>query len=75
MVSTVTNSILSEETVLDETYWSAKLLNPVLFNQAVLTIAPAPEFAEVDTLIEVGPHSALSGPIRQIKAEYKFDNI
>ena len=75
MVSTVTNSILSEETVLDETYWSANLLNPVLFNQTVQTIATAPEFAEVDMLIEVGPHSALSGPIRQIKAEYKFDNL
>ncbi|KAK3168679.1 Type I Iterative PKS [Lepraria neglecta] len=75
MVSTVTNSILSKETVLDEAYWSANLLNPVLFNQAVQTIATAPEFAEVDMLIEVGPHSALSGPIRQIKAEYKFDNI
>ena len=75
MVSTVTDSILSEETVLDETYWSANLLNPVLFNQAVQTIATAPEFTEVDMLIEVGPHSALSGPIRQIKAEYKFDKI
>ena len=75
MVSTVTNSILSEGTILDETYWSANLLNPVLFNQAVQTIATAPEFAEVDMLIEIGPHSALSGPIRQIKAEYKFENI
>ena len=75
MVSTVTNSILSEETVLDEIYWSANLLNPVLFNQAVQTIATAPEFAKVNMLIEVGPHSALSGPIRQIKTEYKFDNI
>lgn len=71
----VSNSILSEETVLDEIYWSANLLNHVLFNQAVQTIATAPEFAKVNMLIGVGPHSALSGPIRQIKTEYKFNNI
>ena len=75
MVSSVTNSILSEETILDETYWSANLLSPVLFNQAVQTIGTNPEFASVDMLIEVGPHSALSGPIRQIKAEYNLEKL
>lgn len=75
MVSSVTNSILSEKAVLGATYWSANLLSPVLFNQAVQTIGTSPEFASVDMLIEIGPHSALSGPIRQIKAEYNFEKL
>ncbi|KNA98553.1 hypothetical protein FOXG_02884 [Fusarium oxysporum f. sp. lycopersici 4287] len=37
MVSSVTNSFLKENTVLDEKYWSANLTNTVLFNQAVQT--------------------------------------
>ncbi len=75
MVSTVTNSIVPKETVLDETYWSANLLSPVLFNQVVRTIGTSPEFANVDMLIEVGPHSALSGPIRQIKTVFNFEKL
>ena len=75
MVSSVTNSILSEKTVLDEGYWSTNLLSPVLFNQAVQTIGTSPEFANVDMLIEVGTHSALSGTIRQIKAAYNFEKL
>ncbi|GKT65222.1 polyketide synthase [Colletotrichum tofieldiae] len=67
MVSSVTNSILAQDAVLDETYFSANLRNPVLFNQAVQTILTAPEFEDVDLLVEIGPHSAMSGPIRQIK--------
>ncbi|KAK2024712.1 fatty acid synthase [Colletotrichum zoysiae] len=67
MVSSVTNSILPKDAVLNETYFSANLRNPVLFNQAVQTILTAPEFQDVDLLVEIGPHSAMSGPIRQIK--------
>ncbi|KAI1474013.1 polyketide synthase [Daldinia eschscholtzii] len=74
MVSSVTNKVLPEDSVLDETYWSANLLNPVLFNQAVQTIGTTPEFSDI-TLIEVGPHSALSGPIKQIKAELKLEKF
>jgi acyl transferase domain-containing protein/NADPH:quinone reductase-like Zn-dependent oxidoreductase len=68
MVSSVTNAVLPTTTVLDETYWSTNLRSPVLFNQAVQTILTAEEFSDVDLLIEVGPHSAMSGPIKQIKA-------
>ena len=75
MVSTVTNSVLPGNTDLDEGYWSSNLLNPVLFSQAIHTIGTSPEFAHVDILIEVGPHSTLSGPVRQIKAEYNFDKL
>ncbi|KAK4240609.1 reducing polyketide synthase DEP5 [Achaetomium macrosporum] len=67
MVSSVTNSILPPSTVLDESYWSTNLRSPVLFNQAVQTILTADEFRDVDLLIEVGPHSAMAGPVKQIK--------
>ncbi|RKK69506.1 Lovastatin diketide synthase mokB [Fusarium oxysporum] len=74
MVSSVTNSFLKENTVLDEKYWSANLTSPVLFNQAVQTALARKDMA-IDTLIEIGPHSALSGPIRQIKAHLSADKI
>lgn len=67
MVSSVTNSVLPQGAVLDVDYFSANLRQPVLFNQAVQTILTAPEFEDVNLLVEIGPHSAMSGPIRQIK--------
>jgi acyl transferase domain-containing protein/NADPH:quinone reductase-like Zn-dependent oxidoreductase len=75
MVSSVTNTILARNAVLDESYWSANLLSPVLFSQVIQTIASSAEFDQIDTLIEVGPHSALSGPIRQIKAEFNLETL
>ncbi|CAJ2505535.1 Uu.00g129290.m01.CDS01 [Anthostomella pinea] len=75
MVSSVTNEVLPETAVLDEAYWSANLRSPVLFNQAVQTILMSDDFANVDLLIEVGPHSAMAGPIKQIKAELKAEKL
>ncbi|KAI1132340.1 polyketide synthase [Nemania abortiva] len=75
MVSSVTNTVLRHDKVLDAAYWSANLLSPVLFNQAVQTICTDAQFSDVDVLIEIGPHSALSGPVKQIKAEFGFDRI
>ncbi|KAK0616599.1 KR domain-containing protein [Immersiella caudata] len=68
MVSSVTNAVLPDTTVLDDSYWSSNLRNPVLFNQAVQTILTSPEFSELDLFVEIGPHSAMSGPFKQIKA-------
>ncbi|EOA86100.1 uncharacterized protein SETTUDRAFT_161582 [Exserohilum turcica Et28A] len=67
MVSSVTNSVLPRDAVLDEVYFSKNLKQPVLFNQAVQSILTDPMLADVNTLIEIGPHSAMAGPIRQIK--------
>ncbi|KAL5371652.1 hypothetical protein DPSP01_014110 [Paraphaeosphaeria sporulosa] len=72
MVSSVTNSLLPEDAVVDGAYWSQNLANPVLFNQAFQTIATSDEFADVDMFIEVGPHSAMAGPIKQIKGEFGY---
>ena len=75
MVSSVTNAVLPVGTILNEAYWSANLRSPVLFNQAVQTILTSEEFSHVDLLIEVGPHSAMSGPIKQIKAELQAEKL
>ncbi|XP_014550227.1 hypothetical protein COCVIDRAFT_31971 [Bipolaris victoriae FI3] len=68
MVSSVTSSVLSKDAILDEVYFSKNLREPVRFNQAVQSIFTDAIFADVNTLIEIGPHSAMAGPIRQIKA-------
>lgn len=75
MVSSVTNSLIDKDATIDETYWSANLRSPVLFNQAVQTITKHPILSKVDLLIEIGPHSALSGPIKQIKSEFSLEKL
>ncbi|KAL6861988.1 KR domain-containing protein [Trichoderma novae-zelandiae] len=75
MVSSVTNKILGEDAVVDETYWSTNLRSPVLFDQAMQTTLAAEEFSDVDLFIEIGPHSAMAGPIQQIKAAVKAEKI
>jgi len=75
MVSSVTNSVITEDTIVDGKYWGANLCSAVLFNQAVQTIATDSQFSNVDLLIEIGPHSALSGPIRQICTANGFDKL
>lgn len=75
MVSSVTTNALASDTIIDETYWSTNLRSPVLFNQAVYNIATDEQFSKVDLLIEIGPHSALSGPIRQICTANNFSKL
>ncbi|KJR81416.1 polyketide synthase [Sporothrix schenckii 1099-18] len=59
-------------------YWVENLVSPVRFTEALTALcyeaqtemaadtAAAPPKARVDVLVEVGPHAALAGPIRQI---------
>ncbi|KAH8198332.1 hypothetical protein TruAng_007487 [Truncatella angustata] len=49
--------------ILGAKYWRQNLESPVLFHQGVaelVTLAP------VEILIEIGPHAALQGPLRQL---------
>lgn len=75
MVSSVTNSKLTKGSVVDHEYWCKNLVSPVLFSQAVQTIATDKTLSSVDLLVEIGPHSALSGPIRQICIAHGFDKL
>ena len=63
MISTVTGEFIGADD-LDYSYWAANLERPVLFNQAVTRIAK--DNPDAHLLVEVGPHPALSGPIRQV---------
>lgn len=66
MMSTVSNRFVDDER-MDSAYWAANLESPVFFNQAIHTLTE--EVPDLDMIVEIGPHSALSGPIRQIFAQ------
>lgn len=64
--SSVTCDILEHAADFKASYWRRNLESPVLFRQAVkklLTSSPP------DICLEIGPHSTLSGPLKQIFAE------
>lgn len=65
MFSTVTGKLLDGRKVTPE-YWRQNLESPVEFAAAVQLLV---EDACVNTLIEIGPHSAMSGPVREIRGE------
>ncbi|KAG5953604.1 Type I Iterative PKS [Claviceps sorghi] len=48
---------------LGPSYWVSNLVKPVLFSSAIQSLC---EKEKPDILIEIGPHSALEGPIKQI---------
>ncbi|KAI9037118.1 lovastatin diketide synthase LovF [Aspergillus affinis] len=64
LVSTVTNETISDPCLLNPSYWRKNVESPVLFNTALQKILCGNEQKKV--LLEIGPHSALSGPLRQI---------
>ncbi|KAI9150471.1 beta-ketoacyl synthase domain-containing protein [Paramyrothecium foliicola] len=54
----------------DSQYWVDNLLSPVLFKQAVERAASLGPF---DGAIEVGPHPALKGPVRETLQDLKIE--
>lgn len=62
--STVTGSLVPPEMRLDPLHWRQSLESPVLFDSAVRAmLGNLPSNA---VLVEIGPHAALKGPLRQI---------
>ncbi len=62
--STVSGTLIGADTQLGPEYWRRNLELPVLFHagmQRLLNDRP-----EVTTIVEIGPHSALRGPLLQI---------
>ncbi|OCL02964.1 putative polyketide synthase [Glonium stellatum] len=64
--STVTGSALQDTDNLDPTYWTSNLTFPVRFSSAVQSLL---HHNRNNIFLEIGPHSALAGPLRQICAE------
>ncbi|EJP67836.1 polyketide synthase, putative [Beauveria bassiana ARSEF 2860] len=68
--SSVEGRLLNKTEFLGAKYWQKNLESPVLFNAAVSAVAETP-IGQNAIFLEIGPHSALSGPVRQILAKHK----
>ncbi|KAI1827695.1 hypothetical protein F4861DRAFT_492206 [Xylaria intraflava] len=74
--SPVTGDIITTPKVLTPGHWVRNLTSPVLFSQSFEKMCfseqasddKSPRAPRVDLVVEVGAHSTLSGPIRQIIA-------
>ncbi|KAL6231430.1 hypothetical protein BDW75DRAFT_247894 [Aspergillus navahoensis] len=73
--SSVTGTIITESSRLDGTYWRQNLESPVRFLKAIHTILDCGEEDTGRVFLEVGPHSALSGPLRQIFSEHQRGKV
>lgn len=66
--SSVENKLLDSFATLGSHYWQMNLESPVLFNGAVAGLLRHFSGQNV-ILLEIGPHSALAGPLTQIMSE------
>ncbi|KAL7918584.1 hypothetical protein ACQKWADRAFT_330517 [Trichoderma austrokoningii] len=67
--STVSGELLapgSKSSKFGPKYWQANLESPVLFNSAVTAAIQHHAGPSKQIFLEIGPHAALAGPIRQI---------
>jgi acyl transferase domain-containing protein/NADPH:quinone reductase-like Zn-dependent oxidoreductase len=65
-VSPVTGEAVEDANRLGPEHWVDNMTQPVLFAQSFEAMVSAEGKQQVDMVVEVGPHSALAGPIRQI---------
>lgn len=63
--SSVTGGLWDQGTTLGSKYWQHNLESPVLFRAALSSILEHP-IGQNPVFVEIGPHSALAGPLRQI---------
>ena len=67
--SMVNGAILTKPALLNSRYWRQNLESPGLFSSAVQTLLDDGPGRHI--FLEIGPHSALSGPLRQILDSHK----
>ncbi|WZH49456.1 Polyketide synthase [Fusarium acuminatum] len=67
--SSVKGELLTEAAEFGPRYWQTNMESQVLFNTAVSAIINH-DVAKDAVFLEVGPHSALAGPLRQIQAHH-----
>lgn len=65
--SSVSGHQLPEGSQITPSYWRSNLEGPVLFSPALEELVNH----GVDVLVEIGPHSALTGPIRQLEQVFR----
>ncbi|KAK3688033.1 hypothetical protein B0T22DRAFT_425418 [Podospora appendiculata] len=71
--STVTNEMIYEKGSVDAQYWRSNLESPVLFSTGVRALLEYQ--GPNNTLVEIGPHSALSGYVRQILKDFGAESV
>lgn len=71
--STVLNAVVTEKGELNASYWRKNLESPVLFNTTMEKLLS--NHASSNLFLEIGPHSALAGPLRQIFKRHQPDAI
>ena len=64
MFSSLNGEVVKWDELTPE-YWVKNMVSPVLFNQAFGSLVSNPS-QRPDVIVEIGPHSTLQGPIRQI---------
>ena len=74
MISSVTGELIAGDR-LPQGYWSANLQQRVLFNTEIQRLSFMSQFEHVALVVEIGPHSALSGPFKQICKASSLRNI
>lgn len=62
--SSVTGNLLDKSTSLGSKYWQRNMESPVLFRAAFSSVLRHP-VGKNPIFLEIGPHSALAGPLRQ----------
>ncbi|KAI0176547.1 hypothetical protein GGR52DRAFT_571510 [Hypoxylon sp. FL1284] len=65
-MSSTTSKVIDSPTDLGPEYWVTNLVSPVRFSTAVANLFELR--GDADVLLEIGPHGALAGPLRQICA-------
>lgn len=63
-VSSVTGRTIDDPETFSSDYWGTNLVSPVRFSSAVTHLLGLS--GESDLFLEIGPHSTLAGPLRQI---------
>ena len=71
-VSSLTGGILAPKFLTPE-YWARNLTDPVLFSEAFESMCRSD--ANVDLVVEIGAHSTLAAPIRQIISDRKISYV
>ncbi|KAL7620421.1 hypothetical protein AAE478_009416 [Parahypoxylon ruwenzoriense] len=63
---------------LSATYWVRNMVSPVRFSEALSAMVSGEQDSSIDTILEIGPHSTLAGPVGQtlaslsLKAKIKY---
>ncbi|KAI1806276.1 hypothetical protein F4811DRAFT_550999 [Daldinia bambusicola] len=66
-MSSVTTKVIDKPADLGPQYWVSNLVSPVRFSTAVQNLIHLR--GDSDILLEIGPHGALAGPLREIFTE------